>query len=91
MNRGIAVLFALILGIWAQVYGLPASGSQKEKPKQKTETTQKTAQKVKDPVCGMGIDIKSAPGKSTYQGQTYYFCSVSEKEQFDKEPAKYVK
>jgi len=46
---------------------------------------------VKDPVCGMDIDPKTAAGKSEYQGQTYYFCSVGCKKAFDKEPQKYVK
>ena len=46
---------------------------------------------VKDPVCGMDIDPKTAAGKSEYQGQMYYFCSVGCKKAFDKEPHKYVK
>ncbi|HEX7395074.1 MAG TPA: YHS domain-containing protein [Anaerolineaceae bacterium] len=45
----------------------------------------------KDPVCGMEIDPKTAAGKSDYQGQTYYFCSVGCKKAFDQEPQKYVK
>jgi YHS domain-containing protein len=44
----------------------------------------------KDPVCGMDVDPKSAAGKSTYQGKTYYFCSPGCKRDFDKEPEKYV-
>lgn len=44
----------------------------------------------KDPVCGMDVDPKTAAGKSEYQGQTYYFCSVGCKKAFDKEPAKYA-
>ena len=45
---------------------------------------------VKDPVCGMDVDPKTAAGKSEYQGQTYYFCSAGCKKAFDKEPAKYA-
>ncbi len=45
---------------------------------------------VKDPVCGMEIDPKTAAGKSEYQGQTYYFCSPGCKRDFDKDPAKYI-
>jgi len=48
------------------------------------------ANTVKDPVCGMDIDPKTAAGKSEYQGQTYYFCSPGCKKAFDKEPEKYV-
>jgi len=44
----------------------------------------------KDPVCGMEVDPKTAAGKSTYQGKTYYFCSPGCKIDFDKEPQKYV-
>ena len=45
---------------------------------------------MKDPVCGMDVDPKTAAGKSEYKGQTYYFCSAGCKKAFDKEPEKYV-
>lgn len=45
---------------------------------------------VKDVVCGMTIDPKTAAGKSDYKGHTYYFCSKGCKAQFDKNPAKFV-
>jgi YHS domain-containing protein len=48
-------------------------------------------EKVKDPVCGMEISVEKAKGKSQYKKKTYYFCSNSCKEKFDKEPEKYVK
>ena len=47
---------------------------------------------VKDPVCGMEVDVKTAVAaglKSDYKGKTYYFCSDDCKKKFDKEPAKY--
>lgn len=43
-----------------------------------------------DPVCGMDVEPKTAAGKSDYQGQTYYFCSLGCKKAFDKEPQKYL-
>lgn len=46
---------------------------------------------VTDPVCGMEIDPKTAAGKSEFEGQTYYFCSASCKQAFDKEPEKYAR
>jgi YHS domain-containing protein len=46
---------------------------------------------VKDPVCGMTIDEKTAKGQSEYKGQTYYFCATICKTKFDQDPAKYVK
>jgi YHS domain-containing protein len=45
---------------------------------------------VKDPVCGMMIDPKTAAGTSVYQGQTYYFCSMGCKTEFDKSPQKFT-
>lgn len=44
----------------------------------------------KDPVCGMDVTSESAAGKSEYNGQTYYFCSLGCKKDFDKEPEKYL-
>ena len=44
----------------------------------------------KDVVGGMEVDPKTAAAKSTYQGKTYYFCSIGCKQDFDKEPQKFV-
>ena len=45
---------------------------------------------VKDPVCHMDVDEKQAVGRVEYQGQTYYFCSVSCQKTFEAQPAKYA-
>jgi Cu+-exporting ATPase len=45
---------------------------------------------VTDPVCGMQIDPSQAAGQSQYEGQTYYFCSLACKRQFDASPQQYV-
>jgi YHS domain-containing protein len=45
---------------------------------------------LKDPVCGMEVTYETAQARSEYNGQTYYFCSMSCKEDFDKDPEKYV-
>ncbi|MCL4830574.1 MAG: YHS domain-containing protein [Caldilinea sp.] len=45
---------------------------------------------VKDPVCGMVIDSKTAKYKSEFEGQTYYFCAPGCKTAFDKEPRRYA-
>jgi Cu+-exporting ATPase len=45
---------------------------------------------VKDPVCGMMIDEKTAAGKSEYKGTTYYFCAPVCKSRFEQNPDKYV-
>ena len=45
---------------------------------------------LKDPVCGMEVTYETAQARSEYNGQTYYFCSLDCKEQFDQNPEKYV-
>ncbi len=44
----------------------------------------------RDPVCGMEIDPQSALAKREHMGQTFYFCSQSCVDQFDKDPHRYV-
>lgn len=46
---------------------------------------------AKDIVCGMQVDDKKAAGTSNYKGKTYYFCSVSCKEKFEKNPENFIK
>lgn len=46
--------------------------------------------KTKDPVCGMTIEQEDAVGQSTFQGQTYYFCSQDCKVAFDEAPEDYA-
>jgi Cu+-exporting ATPase len=48
------------------------------------------AQTFRDPVCGMEVTPETAAATSEYQGRTYYFCSIADKETFDKNPEKYV-
>jgi len=45
---------------------------------------------VIDPVCKMEIDPKTAAGKSDFNGQTYYFCSMGCKREFDKDPGRFI-
>ncbi len=45
---------------------------------------------VKDLVCGMDIDEKTAAATSEYKGTTYYFCAPGCKKAFDAEPEKYI-
>ena len=45
---------------------------------------------LKDPVCGMDLTYETAQARSEYNGQTYYFCSLGCKEDFDQEPERYV-
>ncbi len=45
---------------------------------------------VTDPVCQMVIDDKDAVATSTYQGKTYYFCSMPCKDNFDRDPNAFI-
>jgi uncharacterized membrane protein YraQ (UPF0718 family)/YHS domain-containing protein len=48
------------------------------------------AKRVKDPVCGMTVDMATAEHRSVHHDETWYFCSAGCKETFDRDPAKYV-
>jgi len=50
----------------------------------KSETT------LKDPVCGMTVDKKTAAASYEYHGKTYYFCSQSCRDNFAEDPQKYA-
>ncbi len=43
-----------------------------------------------DPVCGMGIDPKSAFAARQHMGWTFYLCSQSCVEKFDADPHRYA-
>ncbi len=45
---------------------------------------------VIDPICKMNIEDKDAIDTSTHGGTTYYFCSKSCKEKFDKDPESFI-
>lgn len=48
------------------------------------------ADKVKDLVCGMTIDPKTAVATRIYEGKAYYFCALGCAKAFDKDPKKYI-
>ena len=88
MKHRILVLLALVLGISTLAFSATDETRQKKNPNTKATAGQKASQKVKDLVCGMDIDAKTSAAEATYKGKTYEFCSISEKEQFEKDPAK---
>ena len=48
----------------------------------------------KDLVCGMDVDKEQAQSQgltSEHDGQTYYFCAPSCKQQFDQDPERYTR
>lgn len=44
----------------------------------------------KDLVCGMKVDPATSE-KASYQGKNYYFCSREDREEFQKNPEKFIK
>jgi putative intracellular protease/amidase/YHS domain-containing protein len=48
-----------------------------------------TAEHPLCPVCGMDVDVATAP-KSVYKGTAYYFCSDDDKKTFDSAPDKFA-
>ena len=54
------------------------------------EITMKTTTAVKDPVCGMDIEMATAAGRSEHKGQMYYFCGPKCKEKFALNPEQYL-
>jgi P-type Cu+ transporter len=45
---------------------------------------------VKDPVCGMTVDPRTAKHRHTYHARPYYFCSAKCRETFIDAPARYL-
>ncbi len=43
-----------------------------------------------DVVCGMELNPAEVEHKIEYRGKTYYFCSESCKDHFEKDPEKYI-
>ena len=46
---------------------------------------------TKDPVCGMEVSQATAAAASSYEGETYYFCSGGCKQKFDADPGSYLR
>lgn len=49
-----------------------------------------SAEKLVDPVCGMTVAKETAAATYVYKGQTYYFCNKTCKDNFAKDPQKYL-
>jgi YHS domain-containing protein len=45
---------------------------------------------VIDPVCGMEIEEAQAPAMTEFEGQAYYFCSESCRDEFEANPSLYA-
>lgn len=53
--------------------------------------TPSAASKIRDPVCGMEIEMGSVAATRNYEGETFYFCSSSCAQKFDADPARYAR
>ncbi len=47
-------------------------------------------EKVRDPVCGMMVDLATTPHRTTHAGETYGFCSAGCLGKFEADPAYYL-
>ena len=45
---------------------------------------------IRDPVCGMQVNVSSAKFKSDLRGSNVYFCCAACKQAFDNQPEKYA-
>jgi Cu+-exporting ATPase len=45
---------------------------------------------VKDPVCGMTVDPRTARHRAEFEGHPYYFCSAHCREKFEAAPMRYL-
>jgi YHS domain-containing protein len=77
MKRRIKSLgLVVLLGI-----ALLASGQTNNSPR---------AERARDPVCGLMVD-KNPEMSAEYKGRVFYFCSKTDRDEFRKNPGKYVK
>ena len=49
-----------------------------------------SADRSKDPICGMMVDKEKAAFKTTHEGATYYFCAEGCLKKFQAEPKKFA-
>ncbi|MBD3168429.1 MAG: YHS domain-containing protein [candidate division Zixibacteria bacterium] len=53
-------------------------------------TADETGQEVVDMVCDMDVEVVEATPAASYKGETYYFCSEYCRDEFIKDPQKYM-
>jgi YHS domain-containing protein len=47
--------------------------------------------RVKDPICGMDVDLTTSKHRAKHGGQTFHFCSARCHDKFVAEPERYLK
>ena len=85
INAGFGVFVTLRPAAMMMHGGIGAAGAA-QKPAGRTMVMVQTALDPAKLSCSPRIDPKEAP-KTPYQGKTYYFCSVKERDEFLTDPA----
>ena len=67
------------------------NGNDSSKPAYGAVQAAPSAEKGKDPVCGMSIDKSAAKAHEEHKGGRYYFCSSECHSKFKDAPDKYAK
>jgi YHS domain-containing protein len=67
------------------------NGTALEKSRAHQKINKEATKMAKDPVCGMDVEEQKAAGASQHKGRSYFFCSKSCKEKFDRNPEQYAK
>ena len=76
MKKRVLIIIGVVLLILAV-----AAAAQNKAPK---------PEKARDPVCGLMVE-KNPDLSAAYQGETYYFCTKRDRDEFKSNPQKYVK
>ncbi|MEK7850814.1 MAG: YHS domain-containing protein [Deltaproteobacteria bacterium] len=82
----ITVVGAFLIISYAAFMGIKSAPPKHPAPAQPTFNKEE----VEDPVCGMEVKPPAA-GHIEYRSKRYYFCGLACKEDFQKEPGKYLK
>jgi xanthine dehydrogenase accessory factor len=77
----------IAVSILAEIIQLGRSQTTVQREEQANPPDQKT---LRDPICGMSVDIVRAKYSSDFEGRTFYFCCAGCKQTFDKQPDKYA-
>ncbi len=83
LDIGFLVLMAVLAWRFVTTGGIEMLRAHARRPEPGSES-------VRDPVCGMSVDPKTATQRVDYEGATYHFCSAGCRSAFEKEPARYA-
>ena len=75
-QRAQTLIFACLLSLTVTI------GAQNKNPSKH--------EKARDPVCGLMVE-KNPNLSADYQGQTYYFCTKTDRDKFRENPQRYIK